>query len=150
MSAKKENINSEKTSAKTSGERYLYAVGRRKTAVAQVFLYAENKSKEDSVVNKKSIKEYFPLSTLQNTLYAPLKAVGLDEKARVSVLVRGGGKHGQAEASRLGIARALVKLDEGFRKTLKGLGYLTRDPREVERKKPGLKKARRAPQWRKR
>ncbi|GBE17119.1 30S ribosomal protein S9 [bacterium BMS3Abin15] len=132
-------------------DKYFYAVGRRKTAVAQIFLYTGAGLKKDgSVVNNMSVENYFPTSTEQSIFFAPVKAVGLEDKSRVSVLVRGGGKKGQVEAARLGIARALVKFDGNLKKTLKGFGFLTRDARKVERKKPGLKKARRAPQWKKR
>ena len=96
------------------------------------------------------MKEYFPVVALQNNLLAPLKAVGMYGKFGMSVIVRGGGVTGQVEGIRLGIARALVKYDENFKKSLKGLGLMTRDSREVERKKAGLKKARKSPQWAKR
>lgn len=148
MNEKKEDIDKKKAEAKKS--KYFYAVGRRKTAVAQVFLYSEKSKETDSIVNKVGVKKYFPTETMQNTFFAPLVAVGMQDKMRASVLVRGGGKNGQVEAARLGIARALVKSDEELKKTLRGAGFLTRDPREVERKKPGLKKARRSPQWKKR
>lgn len=148
MTEKKEDINKEKSETKTG--KYFYAVGRRKTAVAQVFLYSEKSKEADSIVNKISVKKYFPTETMQNTFFSPLVTVGMQDAMRVSVLVRGGGKNGQVEAARLGIARALVKFNEELKKTLRGAGFLTRDPREVERKKPGLKKARRSPQWKKR
>lgn len=132
-------------------EKFFYAVGRRKTSVAQVRIYLEEKATEsDYIVNKKKAKDYFPGITLQNILFGPLKATGLQNKFKFSILAKGGGFKGQSEASRLGISRALIKYDESLRKTLKDLGFLTRDPRMVERKKPGLKKARRAPQWAKR
>ncbi len=147
-------LNKEENKEKKSGvkkDKYFYAVGRRKTAVAQIFLYTGTGFKEDSsVVNNMSVENYFPTSTSQSTFFAPFKAVGLADKAKVSVLVRGGGKQSQVEAACLGIARALVKFDGNLKKTLKGFGFLTRDARKVERKKPGLKKARRAPQWKKR
>jgi small subunit ribosomal protein S9 len=131
--------------------KYFYAVGKRKCAIAQVRIYPEDKSGEnDLIVNKKKMKEYFPTLAVQNSFMAPLKTVGMQNKFRVSVLVKGGGQTGQAEAAMLGIARALVKYDEGLRKSLRDAGLLTRDSRIVERKKPGLKKARRAPQWQKR
>jgi small subunit ribosomal protein S9 len=132
-------------------QKYFYAVGKRKCAIAQVRIYPEDKAGEgDLIVNKKKMKEYFSILSLQNSFMAPLKTTGFQNKLRISVLVRGGGQTGQAEAARLGIARALVKLDEGLRKSLRDAGLLTRDSRIVERKKPGLKKARRAPQWQKR
>jgi small subunit ribosomal protein S9 len=140
-----------KVEKKSADETYFYGVGRRKSSVAQVRLYAYDKATDaDFVINKKKLKDYFPGANLQNTFLSPLKAVGLYGKMRVTVLVRGGGVTGQIEAVRLGIARALVKYDETTKKTLKELGFMTRDAREVERKKPGLKKARKAPQWAKR
>jgi len=140
-----------KPEAVKTPEKYFYAVGRRKTSVAQVRLYSEKKSGEDNlIVNKRKMKEYFPVLALQNIFLDALRTAGMQNKLRISVLVKGGGLSGQAKAIRLGIARALVKLDENFRKPLKSAGFLTRDARIVERKKPGLKKARRAPQWQKR
>ncbi len=130
-------------------ERYVYAVGRRKTAVAQVRLYPSAEA-EGAVVNKRPIREYFGTEALEAVALSPLKTSGLEAAFRVSVVVRGGGLHGQAGAVRLGVARCLIKHDPLLRATLKALGFLTRDARVVERKKPGLKKARRAPQWAKR
>lgn len=130
-------------------ERYVYAVGRRKTAVAQVRLYPSTAA-EGAVVNKKPIREYFGTAALEAEALLPLKSSGLEAAFRVTVLVRGGGLHGQADAIKLGVARCLIKHDPLLRATLKALGLLTRDSRAVERKKPGLKKARRAPQWAKR
>ncbi len=133
--------------------RYLYAVGRRKTAVAQVRLYpvaADQEEPIEHVVNKKTVAEYFPTAALQTAFHASLEKTGLATSFRVSVVVRGGGVNAQAEAVRLGVARALVKHDELLRPALRAAGFLTRDSRAVERKKPGLKKARRAPQWAKR
>lgn len=132
-------------------ERYFYAVGRRKTATAQVRLYAidEEDVPVAHIVNEKPIDTYFPLLG-QSVAVASLQAAGLTGKFRVSALVRGGGVSAQAEAIRLGIARALLLHDETLRATLRVHGLLTRDSRSVERKKPGLKKARRAPQWSKR
>jgi small subunit ribosomal protein S9 len=130
---------------------YFYAVGRRKTSVAQVRLFENDKATDnDIVINDKMLKDYFPTISLQNNLLTPLKAVGVHGKFSMTVLVRGGGVTGQVEATRLGIARALVIFNAEFKKTLKDLGMMTRDAREVERKKPGLKKARKAPQWAKR
>lgn len=141
----------EEEKKKTAPEKYFYAVGRRKTSVAQVRLYPEEKAGDnDFVVNNKKVKEYFSTLPLQNNLFSPLKAVGLQGKFRFSILVKGGGMTGQSEASRLGIARALAVYDGELIKTLRDSGFLTRDSRKVERKKPGLKKARRAPQWKKR
>ena len=146
-----EKVAKVKAEKKSADEVYFYGVGRRKSSVAQVRLYSYDKATDsDLIVNKKKLKDYFPGVNLQNTFLAPLKTVGLYGKVRATVLVRGGGVTGQVEAVRLGIARALVKYDETFKKALKDLGYMTRDAREVERKKPGLKKARKAPQWAKR
>ena len=140
-----------KAEKKATGEKYFYAVGRRKASVAQVRVFeCEKATESDMVINGKKIKEYFPTINHQSAFLAPLKAVGVSGNVKITVLVRGGGTTGQVEASRLGISRALVKMDETFKKTLKDMGYLTRDSRKVERKKPGLKKARRSPQWAKR
>lgn len=132
-------------------EKYFYAVGRRKTSIAQVKLTPSEKAGEnDLVVNKKKMKDYFPTSMLQNIFLSPFKATGTVNKLKAAVHARGGGFRGQAEAARLAISRALVKFNEEYKKSLRDLGYLTRDARIVERKKPGLKKARKAPQWAKR
>ena len=137
--------------SKKDAEKYFYAVGRRKTSVAQVRLYESDKATEaDLIINGKALKEYFPTASLQSNVLAPLKAASLTGKTRMTVVVTGGGFTGQSDAVRLGISRAIVLMDETFKKALRDLGFLTRDAREVERKKPGLKKARRAPQWAKR
>ncbi len=130
-------------------ERYVYAVGRRKTAIAQVRLFVSDKPKE-AVVNNRPLQEYFGTTALRTTALSPLVSCGLENAFFVSVLVRGGGQNGQADAVKLGVARALLVHDEALRPTLKAKGFLTRDARAVERKKPGLKKARRSPQWAKR
>lgn len=129
-------------------EKYFYAVGRRKTAVAQVRLIP--KGKGEIVINHKKINEYLPDTQLQEIILAPLKLTNLLNKTDLTILVKGGGKSGQAEAIRHGIARALNKYDLNLRKTIKVAGFLTRDARIKERKKPGLKRARKAPQWAKR
>ncbi len=134
--------------AKKNKKLYIYAVGRRKTSSAQVKLY--KKGEGEIIVNNKDLKEYFPTEQLQNIIYAPLKVVGQGEKLKIWSKVVGGGKIGQAEAVRHGISRALLEINPNFRKPLRKQGYLTRDPRMKERKKPGLKRARRAPQWSKR
>jgi small subunit ribosomal protein S9 len=134
-----------------SDEKYFYAVGRRKTAVAQIRLYEQEGAKEtDVVVNDKKLKDYFPTVQLQNVFLAPFKVAGMQGRFRISLLVKGGGVQGQADAARLAAARALVKFDPATRPLLKANELLVRDARKVERKKPGLKKARRAPQWSKR
>ncbi len=130
---------------------YYSAVGRRKSAVAQVRVYKKDDATDaDLVVNDRVMKEYFPTSNEHDIFFEPLRASGLEGSVAISVLVRGGGLSGQVQAVRLGIARALVKMDEGLRPALKTEGHLTRDARVVERKKPGLRKARRSPQWSKR
>jgi small subunit ribosomal protein S9 len=129
-------------------EKFWQGVGRRKTAVAVIKIFKE---KEGSfLVNEKPLEKYFPLFELQKTAKAPLELLKLENKFRVLALVNGGGLVAQAEAIRLGLARALVSFKEEFRKKLKKAGFLKRDPRVKERKKPGLKRARRAPQWQKR
>ncbi|MCK4635798.1 MAG: 30S ribosomal protein S9 [Candidatus Moranbacteria bacterium] len=154
MTTKKTQIKEKnnKTNITFKGQ-YFYGVGRRKTAVAQVRVYL-NKDAEDNknqlVVNGKKMEVYFPLVSQQNVFSEPLKSSGVDGKCAVSILVKGGGLTGQVDAIKLGIARALIKFDEELRSVLKAEGFLTRDARKVERKKPGLRKARRAPQWSKR
>jgi len=128
-------------------ERYIEAVGRRRTAIARVRIFSK---KEGFEVNNKKLVEYFPSKELQNTALAPLEILNLAGKFLVTVKTRGGGLQGQAEALRHGLARTLIKFNPEFRKRLKKAGYLRRDPRMKERKKYGLKKARRAPQWKKR
>jgi len=122
-------------------------VGRHKCASARVRL---EKGSGKFVINGLSLEKYFPYFEWQETVLAPLKALAKEKDLDFSVKVVGGGKNGQAKAVRLGVARALVAWNIDFRKTLKSLGFLTRDPRVKERKKFGLKKARRAPQWSKR
>lgn len=128
--------------------RYIEAVGRRKTSTARVRITPS--VKETAVVNGKTIAIYFPTAELQSIVNDPLLKSKLAAKFSVSVLVRGGGIHSQAEAFRHGFSRALVKYDEEVRTRLKKLGFLKRDPRTKERRKFGLKKARKAPQWSKR
>lgn len=132
---------------KHTGE-YVLAVGRRKEAVARVRLFPKGTGLV--TVNNVEMAKYFPTFDLQMIITQPAKAVGLDSKVDVRVKVTGGGKVGQAEAVRHGIARALLAFDEELRKTLRAGGFLTRDSRVKERKKYGLKKARRAPQFSKR
>lgn len=132
---------------------YHYGVGRRKTAVAQVRVYCNIKGSIDNdglIVNGKKYNEYFQTDTQKDAFLEPLKVSGLQDKCAVSVVVRGGGIAGQSDAVKLGIARALIKYDEELRPVLKAGGLLTRDARKAERKKPGLRKARRSPQWSKR
>jgi small subunit ribosomal protein S9 len=123
------------------------ALGRRKAAVARVFL-SEGKGK--ITVNGRDYKEYFGAETLEYVVTQPLVLLNLSDKYDIVVNLDGGGVKGQAEALRLGITRALIKIDEEYKKSLKANGFVTRDPREVERKKPGRPKARRRFQFSKR
>ena len=146
---KKEKEVSKKEKKESKKEvRYLEAVGRRKTATARVRLFTQGK--KEIIVNEKPFQEYFPIFSLQKKIQAPLEVLKCLDKFGFSIVVKGGGLSAQAEACRHGIARALVLLNPLFKKPLKKAGFLTRDPRMRERKKPGLKRARRAPQWSKR
>ena len=124
-----------------------YGTGRRKKSIARVYL---TPGKGEITVNKRSLDEYFGLETLKVIVNQPLVATETQGKYDINVNVKGGGYTGQAGAIRHGIARALLKVDADFRPALKKEGYLTRDPRMKERKKYGLKSARRAPQFSKR
>ena len=124
-----------------------YGTGRRKKSIARVYLVP---GKGTITVNKRDIEEYFGMETLKVIVRQPLVATDNLEKFDVKVTVRGGGTTGQAGAIRHGIARALVHADADFKPVLKKAGYLTRDPRMKERKKYGLKAARKAPQFSKR
>ncbi len=134
--------------AKKSKKQYIYAVGRRKSASAQVRLY--KKGEGEIIINDKKLEEYFPTKDLQGIIHSPMKVVGQGDKLKIWVKVVGGGKVGQAEAIRHGISRALLEINPNFKKPLRKQGFLTRDPRKKERKKPGLKRARKSPQWSKR
>lgn len=181
--AKRVSIKIKKT-AEPEKERYIEAIGRRKTAVARVRLYPDDvKAKNEISINGKTIGRYFLLKRRQETVLAAFRAVnpvrdrpadprsaegsseargtattasgrsvsnGVNVQYKTTVKLEGGGLNAQAEAVRLGIARALVSINPSSRSALKQLGYLKRDPRMVERKHPGLRKARRAQQWRKR
>ena len=127
-------------------ERY-YGTGRRKSSVARVYLVPGT---GNIVINKRTIDEYFGLETLKLIVRQPLVASETADKFDVLVNVHGGGTTGQAGATRHGISRALLQVDAEYRPTLKSAGFLTRDPRKKERKKYGLKAARRAPQFSKR
>lgn len=128
---------------------YIPAVGRRKTAIARVRILNQSAKGIEITINGKNYKQYLPYFEWQESVVQPLKVAGRQNIA-ISVRVLGGGQRGQAESIRHGIARALLKTDETLRPVLKADGLLTRDSRRKERKKPGLKKARRAPQWSKR
>ncbi len=128
-------------------DHYHYGLGRRKEAVATARLY---KGGGEIVANEMTAEEYFNNDQLIATVNQPILLAGQDKKLRISLKISGGGKRGQAEAARLAISRALNVMSEDLHSTLKKAGFLTRDPREKERKKPGLKKARKAPQFSKR
>lgn len=130
--------------------RYYEAVGRRKTSVARVRLFPEKSSMPQILVNEKQHTVYFPTPELKRISESALKTIRVDGSYKVVAKINGGGIHSQAEALRHGISRALLKVDLEHRKPLKMLGFLKRDPRMKERRKFGLKKARKAPQWAKR
>lgn len=123
------------------------ALGRRKAAVARVYV-SEGNGK--IVINKRELDVYFPSSILQYVVKQPLNKLGVAEKYDININLNGGGYKGQAEAARLGIARALVKINAEDKPALKSEGFMTRDPRVVERKKPGQPKARKRFQFSKR
>lgn len=134
-------------------KKYFEAVGRRKRAVARVRLFTTTPFEGEEAritVNGKKYTDFFTLAHLKQTAASPLQRIKSVNRFEVVVKVKGGGINSQAEAVRHGLARALVKFNQEFSKKLKRAGFLKRDPRETERKKPGLKKARRAPQWAKR
>ncbi len=128
--------------------KYFEAVGRRKTAIARVRLFPESKTSYD--INGKTLEAYFPVKELQTTAAEALVNSKAAEKFFISVHVKGGGISAQSEAIRHGVARALLVYDIELRGKIKKLGYLKRDPRAKERRKFGLKKARKSPQWSKR
>ncbi|MBI81066.1 MAG: 30S ribosomal protein S9 [Gammaproteobacteria bacterium] len=125
----------------------IVTVGRRKTSKARVFL---SKGSGAITVNKKELKEYFGREVAQMVVLQPLESTKLTGDVDIKATVKGGGSFGQAGAIQLGIARALVKFDESLKSSLKKEGFLTRDSRKVERKKVGLRKARKRPQYSKR
>lgn len=132
----------------TKEKNYIETVGRRKTAQARVRI--TEASKLSILINDKDIEVYFPTKELRQTVIDPIDSSDFDKKFKITVVVKGGGQSSQAEAVRHGVARALVKYDAELRKNLKKAGFLKRDPRMKERRKFGLKKARKAPQWSKR
>ncbi len=138
----------EKTESVEFTGKYIKAIGRRKTSVAQVRLYTED-AKGAVVANGVKLNKYFN-NDLAAVAMQPMKATGHVRDINVSIIVKGGGTIGQVEAIRHGIARAILALDPESKEALKVNGFLTRDPRAKERKKPGLKAARKAPQWSKR
>ena len=129
---------------------YYEGIGRRKRASARVRVFLDSEASGEFVVNGKDVKDFFPREGDYAILSGPLADTDLVGKVDISVLVQGGGITGQTAAVRLGIARALVKYDENMRNSLRGGGHMTRDPRIKERKKPGLKRARKAPTYTKR
>ncbi|KKP39059.1 MAG: 30S ribosomal protein S9, small subunit ribosomal protein S9 [Candidatus Peregrinibacteria bacterium GW2011_GWF2_33_10] len=141
------NVQKEESVKEVFKGEYVYANGKRKTSIAQVRLYKGNGR---IIINDRDISEYVKVKELENTIRSPFLLTNTLNKFDLSVMVRGGGSTGQAEAIRHGVSRALVSFDAELRPTLKKAGYLMRDPRAKERKKPGLKRARRAPQWNKR
>ena len=138
-----------KTKEKTKDshkEKYFEAVGRRKTSVARVRLFPNSKNTYN--VNGKELEKYFTVKETQVIVEEPMSEI--KEKFKITAKISGGGIHSQSEALRHGIARALLEYNSDLRKSLKKSGYLKRDPRSKERRKFGLKKARKAPQWSKR
>jgi small subunit ribosomal protein S9 len=129
---------------------YYEGIGRRKRATARVRIYLDDNSNGTFVVNDKDVKEFFPRFGDHNILSGPLVDTSLEGKVDVTVHVNGGGITGQTSAVRLGLARALVKYDENLRGVLRTNDHMTRDARIKERKKPGLKRARKAPTYTKR
>ena len=127
--------------------KYIFATGRRKTAIANVRLF---EGKGEQVVNKNPIKKYFGYTFYLDEVVRPLEVTGLVGKYHFTAHINGGGPHAQAQALRHGISIALGQISPEIRKVLKKNGFLTRDDRKKERKKPGLKRARRSPQWAKR
>ncbi len=127
--------------------KYIQTIGRRKTSVAQVRLY--EKGKGNFVVNNLRLNKFFD-SNLAPIVTQPLKLAGMLNDVDLSIIVKGGGSKGQVEACRHGVARAIIAIDKELKSSMKSAGWLTRDSRRKERKKPGLKKARKAPQWSKR
>lgn len=126
---------------------YYEGIGRRKQAVARVRLKSDLK---EIIINDLDYQKYFPTETMKETAISPLKKMKVLDRFGVTVLIKGGGLTSQAEAVRLGLSRALIKFNSDYKNRLSRLSYLKRDPRVKERKKYGLKKARRAPQWSKR
>lgn len=149
--AEKQEIKTEEGTVKPIKEekprRYYEAVGRRKSAIARIRLFTKG---SEIIINGKPLEDYFSTHELRQIVEAPFRKMKNLGKFRTEIKVVGGGLRGQAEAIKHGISRALIKFNPDFRKRLKKAGYLTRDARVKERRKYGLKKARRAPQWQKR
>ncbi len=146
--ATKTTIKKVKAESPKAEGKYFEAVGRRKTASARVRITPS--TKESITVNDKTLVDYFQTDRLMDIVKDAQKAAGIDQKFVITVKIEGGGIHAQAESIRHGISRAITLYDANLRGVLKKAGMLKRDSREVERKKPGLKKARKAPTWSKR
>lgn len=149
---KKKTVKKKVTAAKAEKpappKRYIFAIGRRKTAVARVKLMSEGAG--EITVNGRKFADYFPTEMLRKAASDPLALLGFEKTVDIAATISGGGTRSQAGALALGIARALIMRDPAMKTTLKKHGLMTRDARKKERKKPGLKRARRAPQWQKR
>ena len=141
-------IEKPKIEVKSKPARYFEAVGRRKTAIARIRLFTQGE--KEFLINNKPYQNYFIIPELQQIIKSALEKMNCLDRFRILAMVKGGGLKAQAEAIRHGISRALVLFNPDFRKRLKKAGYLTRDARMRERKKFGLKRARKAPQWSKR
>lgn len=142
----KQSTNQQKPAQST--QQVILATGKRKSAIAQVKLLSPGRGQ--IFVNKKMLNQYFPYFEWQKIVEQPLDLVNQKDKIDIVAKLSGGGVRAQAEALRLGISKSLIQFNPDFRKILKPKGLLTRDSRKKERKKPGLKRARRAPQWQKR
>ena len=129
-------------------EQVIWATGKRKTSIARVIFFS--KGSGEIYVNKQPYKKYFNILELKNKVVSPIELLKQADNFQFKIKVQGGGQTGQADAILLGISRALIKFNPDWRKELKAAGFLKRDARKKERKKPGLKRARRAPQWKKR
>jgi small subunit ribosomal protein S9 len=161
MPAKKEPTKKTETISKSTkkapvADQYFEAVGRRKESIARARITldqnidAKKPVGSNVIINERPLATYFTIAEHFEVVLAPLKLTNLLNQYQVSVHVLGGGVKGQAEATRLALARVLININESLKPILRAAGYLSRDARVVERKKPGLKKARRAPQWKKR
>ncbi len=139
-----------KAKEKSAIKKYFEGIGRRKTSIARVRLFKQKDKEKIFLLNSKILNEYFTEKEHQEKVLAPLKLLDCSEEFKISAKVKGGGIASQSEAVRHGITRALILFDPDNRKKLKKAGFLKRDPRMKERKKFGLKRARRAPQWSKR
>lgn len=134
--------------APIKSDQYYEAIGKRKTSAARVRMFTQGE--KNIIVNDKPFEKYFSTKELQDIVFSPLEKMKAAGHFRITVVASGGGIHSQAEAVKHGISRALVKYNADFRKRLRRAGFITRDPRARERKKFGLKRARRGPQWSKR